>query len=79
MTEVTECGSGTRRRPIGRDYAAAKDAECGIIRQRELNAEVGMGNAEKKDGGGGRLGEREIGRGGRYTKKMDTRQPCIVR
>jgi len=22
-------GSGTRRRPIGRDYAAAKDAECG--------------------------------------------------
>ena len=24
-------GSGTRRRPIGRDYAAAKDAECGII------------------------------------------------
>jgi hypothetical protein len=24
-----EGGSGTRRRPIGRDYAAAKDAECG--------------------------------------------------
>jgi hypothetical protein len=22
-------GSGTRRRPIERDYAAAKDAECG--------------------------------------------------
>jgi hypothetical protein len=22
-------GSGTRRRPIGRDYAAAKDAEVG--------------------------------------------------
>jgi hypothetical protein len=25
-----EFGSRTRRRPIGRDYAAAKDAECGI-------------------------------------------------
>jgi hypothetical protein len=24
-----ECGSWTRRRPIGRDYAAAKDAEVG--------------------------------------------------
>jgi hypothetical protein len=22
----------TRRRPIGRDYAAAKDAECGILK-----------------------------------------------
>ena len=29
MTEEFEFGSGTRRRPIGRDYAAAKDAECG--------------------------------------------------
>jgi hypothetical protein len=30
MTEIRrqECGIGTRRRPIGRDYAAAKDAEC---------------------------------------------------
>ncbi len=28
-----EGGSGTRRRPIGRDYAAAKDAECGKIRK----------------------------------------------
>jgi hypothetical protein len=25
-----EGGIGTRRRPIGRDYAAAKDAECGM-------------------------------------------------
>jgi hypothetical protein len=24
-----ECGIGTRRRPIGRDYAAAKDVEGG--------------------------------------------------
>ncbi len=24
-----EFGSRTRRRPIGRDYAVAKDAECG--------------------------------------------------
>ena len=29
-----EFGSGTRRRPIGRDYAAAKDAEGGIFRFR---------------------------------------------
>jgi len=27
MTDVFEFGIGTRRRPIGRDYAAAKDAE----------------------------------------------------
>jgi hypothetical protein len=27
-----EFGIGTRRRPIGRDYAAAKDAECGMKR-----------------------------------------------
>ena len=26
-----ELGSGTRRRPIGRDYAGAKDAECGMM------------------------------------------------
>jgi hypothetical protein len=25
--QIKEVGSGTRRRPIGRDYAAAKDAE----------------------------------------------------
>ncbi len=28
-SELFECGSRTRRRPIGRDYAAAKDAEVG--------------------------------------------------
>jgi hypothetical protein len=33
MTEVNEFGSGTRRRPIGRDYAAAKDAEVGRLTQ----------------------------------------------
>jgi hypothetical protein len=27
MTEIFEFGSRTRRRPIGRDYAAAKDVE----------------------------------------------------
>ena len=27
MTDVFEFGIGTRRRPIGRDYAAAKDIE----------------------------------------------------
>jgi hypothetical protein len=31
-----EVGSGTRRRPIGRDYAAAKDAEVGRNWQRVL-------------------------------------------
>jgi hypothetical protein len=31
-----ECGSGTRRRPIGRDYAAAKDTEGGNIRQKGI-------------------------------------------
>ena len=30
-TDVFEFGIGTRRRPIGPDYAAAKDAECGIF------------------------------------------------
>jgi hypothetical protein len=29
--QILEVGSGTRRRPIGRDYAAAKDAEVGKI------------------------------------------------
>jgi hypothetical protein len=33
-----EFGSGTRRRPIRQDYAAAKDAEGGI----EKNSEVGI-------------------------------------
>ena len=28
-TELAEVGMRTRRRPIGRDYAAAKDAEGG--------------------------------------------------
>ena len=36
MTEVLEFGSGTRRRPIVRDYAAAKDAEDGIIEDERL-------------------------------------------
>ncbi len=26
--DLLECGIRTRRRPIGRDYAAAKDTEC---------------------------------------------------
>jgi hypothetical protein len=49
-----EVGSGTRRRQIGLDYAAAKDVEMGI-RKSEVgsrNAEVGiwkveMGKAEQ--------------------------------
>jgi hypothetical protein len=27
---MTSAGSWIRRRPIGRDYAAAKNAECGL-------------------------------------------------
>jgi hypothetical protein len=34
--QIKEVGSGTRRRPIGRDYAAAKDAECGIRKKKKL-------------------------------------------
>jgi hypothetical protein len=34
--EAMEFGIGTRRRPIGRDYAAAKDAECGRIEAEKL-------------------------------------------
>ncbi len=33
-TEENEVGSRTRRRPMGRDYAAAKDAEVGKIGQK---------------------------------------------
>jgi hypothetical protein len=31
-----EVGIETRRRPIGRDYAAAKDAEGGIKKEAEM-------------------------------------------
>ena len=44
-----EGGIGTRRRPIGRDYAAAKDAECGIKRRwgRQGKGESGrLGDGE---------------------------------
>jgi hypothetical protein len=34
--EGIEFGSGTRRRPIGQDYAAAKDAEGGKERSWEV-------------------------------------------
>ena len=33
-SEAPEFGSGTRRRPIGRDYSVAKDAECGMEKHR---------------------------------------------
>jgi hypothetical protein len=39
-----EVGRRTRRRPIGRDYAAAKDAEVG----KERKSEGGMRKWEKK-------------------------------
>ena len=48
--EGLECGRVTRRRPIGRDYAAAKDAECGKEWRwqvgKDWKSEVGMRNAE---------------------------------
>ena len=46
---ISDCGLmriRTRRRPIGRDYAAAKDAECGTFRLR--NADFGLRNLETK-------------------------------
>jgi hypothetical protein len=46
-----EVGSGTRRRQIGLDYAAAKDAEVGIRK-----SEVGMRNSELGSGKGKALG-----------------------
>jgi hypothetical protein len=42
---MIEVGSWTRRRPIGLDYAAAKDAEGGKERRWR---EVGRRKAEKK-------------------------------
>ena len=33
-----EVGRGTRRRPIGQDYAAAKDAEVGMMALRVKRA-----------------------------------------
>jgi hypothetical protein len=41
-----EVGSRTRRRPMGRDYAAAKDAEVGKIGQRKRKSECGSGKSE---------------------------------
>jgi hypothetical protein len=41
-----EGGSGTRRRPIGRDYAAAKDAEFGSGTRRRP---IGRDYAAAKD------------------------------
>jgi len=48
-TEGFEFGSRTRRRPIGRDYAAANDAEVGREKeeQRVSKSEVGMWKSEK--------------------------------
>ena len=44
---MVEVGSGTRRRPIERDYAAAKDAEVG---KSEHNAE-GTAHSGLEEGG----------------------------
>jgi hypothetical protein len=55
--QMTEDRSRTRRRPIGRDYAAAKDAECGSRNaafDKLRRGKVGKkesGKAEKKEGG----------------------------
>jgi hypothetical protein len=40
-----EFGIGTRRRPIGQDYAAAKDAECGMKKKgrgKQWNSASGL-------------------------------------
>jgi hypothetical protein len=47
MTEVFEFGIGTRRRPIWRDYAAAKDAEFGKKKRRH---EAEDGGQKTEDG-----------------------------
>jgi hypothetical protein len=39
--QVDEVGSRTRRRPMGRDYAAAKDAEVGK-KERRQRVEFGI-------------------------------------
>ncbi len=48
---TVDFGRRTRRRPIERDYAAAKDAEVGKrTKDRELlNSEFGMWKAESKE------------------------------
>ncbi len=38
--EAMEVGIGTRRRPIGRDYAAAKDAEGGNKAQGDIGSKL---------------------------------------
>ena len=42
IEQMTEFGSRTRRRPIGRDYAAAKDAEGGMEEDRMRKSECGI-------------------------------------
>jgi hypothetical protein len=47
MAVYCESGRLTRRRPIGRDYAAAKDAECGMGKPEfgSGKLEFGSGNS----------------------------------
>jgi hypothetical protein len=48
--EGCECGSGTRRRPIGLDYAAAKDAENGKKEVEKVGSSEGVsGNGRQFD------------------------------
>jgi hypothetical protein len=51
MVEAMEFGIGTRRRPIGRDYAAAKDAECGKLKQRSEGGRKEDGKMRRCEGG----------------------------
>ncbi len=44
-----EFGIGTRRRPIGRDYAAAKDAECGKKTKSEFGSQEFKHSVERND------------------------------
>ncbi len=55
LRRAQSCRSGTRRRPIGRDYAAAKDAECGKERHsaglsnEDPSSSVGLGRGQLED------------------------------
>jgi hypothetical protein len=45
-----EGGSGTRRRPIGRDYAAAKDAEWGMRNKGGMKSTLEGENRRRVEG-----------------------------
>lgn len=50
VAEKTEFGIGTRRRPIGRDYAAAKDSEVGKEEIEFGRQDLGFGKKKVEEG-----------------------------